>query len=373
MLEVYCHSDSLEFNIAAAIHSAASGLDKREAMKLPRRNLLKMLSALPLVNFSGGARAGDAQTLIRINLPGPRSLPFLPIELIPILGIDQNEGARLVIRYFPSGVRALEDMLSGNAQFSAQAFTVLHAFYSKGKKALALAPLNGQAPPYGIVARTELRNQIKNITDLKGRSIGVSVGSATSKTYLQQVTEVFLTANGIKPSELRWVPTAQNWEGQLGALGSGAVDAVFCEEPFMSGLVRKKAGFVLSDFSDPKVMAKIPGAGHLRAALTTSAENLAQEPQRAEIMVRMLNQSLEWMAKAGAINTINRLGIQDKDEKLELIDVLTRHPGMYASDARFSRRQIEATSQFIRSAGILADENIDLSTLIASQFAGVKP
>lgn len=342
-------------------------------MNLPRRNVLKMLSALPLAALCDGASAGDAPTLIRINLPGPRSLPFLPIELIPILGIDRKEGVRLGIRYFPSGVRALEDMLAGNAQFSAQGFTVLHAFYSKGKNPLALAPLSGQVPPYGIVARNELRKQIKSIADLKGRSIGISVGTATSKTYQQQVMEVLLTANGIKPGEVRWVPTAQNWEGQLGALGSGAVDAVFCEEPFMSGLVRKKAGFVLSDYSDPMVMTKLPGAGHLRATLTTTADHLAQDRQRAEIMVRMLNRSLEWMARAGAANIINRLDIQDKDEKLELIDVLTRHPGMYASDARFSRHQVEATAQFMRSAGILADENFNLYTLIDSQFAGVKP
>jgi len=342
-------------------------------MNPSRRNVLKALSTLPLAALSGMATANAVQTPIRINIPGPHSLPFLPIELIPILGIDRGLGAQLIIRYFPSGVRALEDMLAGNAQFSAQGFTVLHAFHSKGKKIQALAPLSGQAPPYGIVVRYELRKQIKSVADLKGRSIGISVGNVTSKTYLQQVAEVFLTANGAHPNEVRWVPTAQNWEGQFGALSSGSVDAVFCEEPFVSGLVRKKAGFVLSDFSDPKVMAKIPGAGHLRATLTTSAENLGQDPQRAKTMVRMLGQSLDWMAKAGAREVVNRLDLQDKDEKLELIDVLTHHHGMYSSDVRFSRRQVEATAQFMRAAGILPDDRFDLNTLIASQIAGVKP
>lgn len=141
----------------------------------------------------------------------------------------------------------------------------------------------------------------------------------------------------------------------------------------MSGLVRKKAGFVLSDFSNPEIKDKIPGAGHLRAALTTSTENLAQDAQRAEIMVSMLNQSLKWMAQAGASEIINRLAFQDQDEKLELTDVLNRHHDMYASDVRFSRRQIEATAQFMRAAGILADKTFDINTLIASQIAGVKP
>jgi ABC-type nitrate/sulfonate/bicarbonate transport system substrate-binding protein len=264
-------------------------------------------------------------------------------------------------------------MLAGNAQFSAQGFTVLHAFHSKGQQVQALAPLSGQAPPYGFVVASELRKQIKSVTDLKGRSIGISVGNVTSKTYLQQVAEVFLNANGIQSSEVRWVPTAQNWEGQFGALSSGSVDAVFCEEPFMSGLARKKAGFVLSDFSDPRVMARIPGAEHLRATLTTSSKNLSQDSQNAVIMVRMLGQSLEWMAKAGARAIVDRLDFQDTDEKLELIDILTRHRGMFASDVRFSHRQVEATTQFMRAAGILPDDSFDLNKLIASQISGVKP
>lgn len=340
-------------------------------MNPSRRNVLKALSALPLTGFATTAPA--SATPIRINIPGPHSLPFLPIELIPILGMDRSEGAQLIIRYFPSGVRALEDMLAGNAHFSAQGFTVLHAFHSKGKHVQALAPLNGQVPPYGIVVRSDLRQQVRKVADLKGRSIGVSVGNVTSKTYLQQVAEVFLAANGVKADEVRWVPTAQNWDGQFGALSSKSVDAVFCEEPFMTSLKRREVGFSLGDFNDPGVLARIPGAGHLRATLTTSADNMAQHPQRAELMVLMLRRSLQWLARATPRDIVRQLDRQDKDAQLELIEVLTRNRGMYASDVHFSRRQIEATTQFMRAAGILTDESFDLSSLIAGQLAGVRP
>lgn len=342
-------------------------------MNSSRRDLLKLIAALALAPFYQAFAEGDAQTLIRINIPGPRSLPFLPIELIPLLGIDRDLNAQLLIRYFPSGVRALEDMLAGNAQFSAQGFTVLAAFYSKGKHVQALAPLSGQVPPYGIVVRNDLRNKIKNAADLKGRSIGISVGSATSKTYLQQVVELYLSAHGIKPHEVRWVPTAQNWDSQFGALSSKSVDAVFCEEPFLTGLQRKKAGFNISDFNDPRVRAKIPGNGHLRATITTTAENLVQSPQHAELMVHMLSQSLQWMFNASASEIVKRLNITDPEEKQDLINVLARNRGMFASDVRFSHQEVGATAQFMRAAGIVADDSFDLNRLIASQFAGVKP
>jgi len=342
-------------------------------MNPKRRHILKLMPTLALAPFCGAFAAEAERTVIRINIPGPRSLPFLPIELIPLLGIDRDLNTQLIVRYFPSGVRALEDMLAGNAQFSAQGFTVLPAFHNKGMHVQAIAPLSGNMPPYGIVVRNDLRHQIKSVADLKGRSIGVSIGNITSKTYLQQVVEVFLTVNGIKSSEVRWVPTAQNWDGQFGALSSKSVDAVFCEEPFLTALEHKKVGFNLSDFSDPKIRAKIPGSDHLRATLTTTAENLKQDPQRAELMLRMLRQSLDWLSKSNATEIVNRLDIQGKDEKLELIAVLARQQGMFASDIRFSRGQVVATTQFMRAAGILADDSFDINTLIASQIAGVKP
>ncbi len=341
-------------------------------MNPSRRNALKQISALALIPFSD-VLAMDSLQVIRINIPGPRSLPFVPIELIPILGLDRNSNFQLIIRYFPSGVRALEDMLAGNADFSAQGFTVLHAFHKKGNKVQALAPLSGKSMPFGIVVRRDLRQQVKSISDLKGRSIGISTGNPTSKTYTQQVLEVFLKANGVQPDEIRLVPTAQNWDGQIGALSSKAVDAVYCEEPFMSGLVRSNAGFLLNDLSTPKFMAMIPGAGHLRASLTTSAENLAQKPQLSEAMVHMLGQSLSWMKKVGPKELVSHLNIENEQERIELLRVMRKLPDMYASDARFSIQQIAATDRFMREVGILTDTNFDINTLISSKYVGVKP
>lgn len=82
-------------------------------MNITRRNILKLIPALTMAPFCGAFADDAGRRLIRINIPGPRSLPFLPVELIPVLGIDRGMNVELIIRYFPSGV-ALEDMLAGN-------------------------------------------------------------------------------------------------------------------------------------------------------------------------------------------------------------------------------------------------------------------
>jgi NitT/TauT family transport system substrate-binding protein len=338
-----------------------------------RRNLLKLLPVIALASITGTAAVAKERKLIRINIPGPHSLPFLPIEIIPLLGIDQALNVQLLVRYFPSGVRALEDMLAGNAQFSAQGFTILHAFHGQGKNVRAFAPLSGQIAPYGIVVRSDLSKKIKTVADLKGHSIGTSVGNVNNKTYSQQAAEAILSAHGVQMDAVRWVPTALNWEGQLGALSSKSVDAVFCEEPVLSRLVRKKIGFVLSDARATKESAKSKGAGHLRAVLTTTAESLQQDKENAELMLHMLRQSLTWIFSAEVGEIVKRLDINNPEEKLDVFNVLTRSRAMYPSDVRFSRRQIDATAQFMRSAGILKDDNFDINTLIVTDIAGVKP
>jgi len=121
------------------------------------------------------------------------------------------------------------------------------------------------------------------------------------------------------------------------------------------------------------IMAKIPGAGHLRATLTTTAEQLSDEPQSSELMVNMMRLSLAWILNANAGEIVKLLNIKDQDEKRDLLNALTRNRDIYSRDVSFSRRQVEETMKFMRAAGVLADASFDLNTLIDSKLAGVRP
>jgi hypothetical protein len=100
---------------------------------------------------------------------------------------------------------------------------------------------------------------------------------------------------------------------------------------------------------------------------------LQQDKENAELMLHMLRQSLTWIFSAEVGEIVKRLDINNPEEKLDVFNVLTRSRAMYPSDVRFSRRQIDATAQFMRSAGILKDDNFDINTLIVTDIAGVKP
>lgn len=334
-----------------------------------RRAALQSLLALGAAPWMGASLAeAPGLTLIRINIPGPHLLPFIPIELIPLLGIDQALGAQLAIRYLPSGVQALENVVAGDAHFAGVGFSVMPAFVTKGKPVVALATLSSGAPPYAVLVRNDLARKIRSIRDLKGRSIGIPLGSSTTKTYLQGLMELWLDSYGVKNNQVRWVPTNMNLDGMYGALASGSVDAVFCEEPLSGTLVRKKIGTQLASLSDSRNPARIVGRQQLRAVIASTPEIVSASPQRAEQMVRMLQRSLQWMHKTPMQEVIARLSLQDAEQAHDIVDALKRLPNQYSLDGRFEEKEIRATQQFLEALATPIPPGFGIHSLVDDRW-----
>lgn len=336
---------------------------------MDRRTALKALLAMAAASSVGAARSEPSGlSLIRINIPGPNLLPYLPIELIPLLGFDQAQGAQLAIRYMPSGVQALENVVAGDAHFAGVGFSVMPTFVAKGKPVVALATLSSGTPPYAVLVRNELSRSIRSIKDLKGRSVGIPLGSTTTKTYLQTLMELWLESYGLKNNEVRWVPTNMNLDGMYGALASGSVDAVFCEEPLSGTLVRKKIGVQLASLRDPRNPARIVGRQHLRAVIASTPGTVAADPRRAEQMVRMLQRSLRWIRTSAPQEVVARLGIQDPEQASDIADALRRLPDLYSPNGRFEQKEIQSTLQFLEASRAELPPGLDIRTLIDDRW-----
>lgn len=336
-----------------------------------RRAALQALLALGAAPWSSQGRAATPPSnLIRINIPGPRLLPFIPLELISVLGIDRELGVELVIRQLPNGVQALEDLVAGDAHFAGTGFSVLPNFVAKGKPVVALASLSSGAPPYAVLVRNELAPKLRSLKDLRGRSIGIPLGSPTSKTYLQVIMELWLRAHGVASEEVRWVPAGMNLDGMHGALASGSVDAVFCEEPLAGTLIRKKIGTQLASLADPKNPARFVGRQHLRAVLASTPEIVAADPQRTELMVRMLQRSLAWLHRTPPEAVVARLGFADAEQARDVADALRRLPGLYSRDGSFAAAEIDSTRQFLGASGMPLPAGLDVRGLIDDRWVG---
>jgi ABC-type nitrate/sulfonate/bicarbonate transport system substrate-binding protein len=336
---------------------------------MQRRTVLRSLAVSALLAGVKVNAAGEAgPQVIRVNIPGPHLLPFIPIELISKLGIDQALGVQLAIRYLPSGILALEDALAGNAQFAGVAFSALPTFIAKGKPVSAIAVLSSGVPPYSILIRPDLAGSVRSLKDLKGRSIGIPMGSVTSKTYLQVMLELWLANQGVRSNEVRWVQTNQNLAGMQGSLVSGMVDAVFCEEPLAGTLVRKKIGLRLASLSDSDAPDGVGWANHIRAVLACPRDIVERQPQRVELMTAMLKRSLRWMQLKKPDDIVAKLGVEDAELRQDLADPIKRIPNVFSPDGRFKAEEVEASRQFLAETGTSLPAGMNIRGLIADKW-----
>jgi NitT/TauT family transport system substrate-binding protein len=336
------------------------------AQRFNRRQVLKAIAAA--LALAGWQRSHAESDTIRINIPGPLLMPFFPIELIPRLGIDRHLGFNLGIRYHPTGVLALEDMLAGNADFAGAGFPVLPKFLEQGRQVVAIGRLSSGAPPYAIIVRADLADKIRSIEDLRGHTLGVPIGSATTKTYLQLIAELWVSAYGVFPEQLRWAPITQTYDGVYGAMAGETVDAVFCEEPYSASLVREGLGKLLASLNDPRNPIRVIGREHLRAVIVTTRDRVRAHPESVRAMAQMLNRSLRWVRAAAAADIVAQLQIADADQRADIIDALTRLPSPYSGDGDFSAAEVEATREFMRAVGITLPGNADIRTLIDDRW-----
>lgn len=340
-------------------------------MERGRRDCVRWMSAglLGLLGASSIRAAESGPRLIRLNLPGPRSLPFLPLELIPRLGFDRELGFRLQLRYFNSGVLAAEDMLAGNAGFAAHGFTILATLRAKGKPAVAVAALSDRDTPRALLVRADLARRIKRVEDLRGASIGVSHGSVNTKTYLHMLGEQVLGLHGVAASDVRWVPMAQNWDSVRSVLVSRSADAVLCAEPFVSRAVDAGLARVLLHFNELEGLRRMPGERHLRAVISAPQAGIGNAEREGRALLQMLGKVLAWMATADSGRIVAQLGIEEAAERAELVRLLSRYPDLFPRDPRFDPAAVADTGTLLVAIGLL-EQTAAVGGLIDERWSG---
>lgn len=310
---------------------------------------------------------------IKVSAPGPRNLSYLPVDLAPKIGADRAEGVAMQLQRVGGGSMALKNVLLKNADFAVSGVPAMLSQQAHGEKVILLAAVD-DLPVFVLIVRADLKDRVRSIADLKGRTIGVNTSSMTSKTTSQQLMELLLTSSGVSLDTVRIVPVGQSWNEQSAVLISGTVDAIMGDEPFASRLRAENQAYFLLNLADPAVARHIPGSGFLHAALATRPEVLQREPEKAEKMVAILRRTLRWIATHSPEQIIDALEIRDAQEEKALLASLRTYKRLYSPDGRLSTRQLKETELFFHKT---ADDNpaaldVRLEPMVFDKWAGRK-
>jgi NitT/TauT family transport system substrate-binding protein len=329
---------------------------------------LRFLLSISLFFIFTLAQAGER---IVVSVPGPHNLSYLPIELISKLGYDRDEGVRLDLLYTGGGAVALRHLSTRNADFAVAGVPAAMSLRANGGDVVLVAAVN-DAPLFILMVRSDLRDRVTRIADLKGLVIGVNTSTRASKTTSQQLAELLLRSDGVRLDEVRIVPAGQSWVEQSSLLISGTADAVMGDEPFASRLKAAGQAYFLANLAEPETLGEIPGANFLHAAVETRSDVIAQAPEKVGQITRMLRRTLQWMAETPPEEVIARLEVEDAEERASLLDALRNYPRAFSRDGSFSAAQLQETEYFFRatSSGDDRAQALQIKSMVDDRWMG---
>lgn len=333
--------------------------------------LVRALLAISLV--LSPVMSAQALEKIVISAPGPRNLSYLPVDLIPAIGADSDEGVALQILHTGGGAVALHNLVTRNADFAVAGFPAAMSLSANGGDVIGIAPVD-DAPLFVLMVRSGLKGKVKRIADLEGKVIGVNTSTKNSKTTSQQLAELLLKSGGVDLDRVRFVPAGQSWVEQSSLMISGAADAVMGDEPFASRLVADGKVFFLANLAEPGTSSKIHGANFLHATLETRSDVIKDAPRKVEKMVRMMVKSLQWIASHTPEEVVDKLKVTDPEERAALLLALHKYPHAYSRDGKFSDSQLMETELFFRNTneGNAKAQSLEIESIINDKWSGHK-
>ena len=189
--------------------------------------------------------AHSQETKVALGLSGWTG--FAPLTLAKETGIFKKHGLDVTLKKIPQKDRHLA-LASGDIQCAATTVETWIVWNSAGVASKQLFQLDKSYGADGMV----VRNDIKKIADLKGKTIAASApGTAPYFTMAW-----FLKKNGISVKDVRVVNMEPNPAAQAFVAGQSGIDAALTYEPYLS-LVRDKpeAGRIIATTLDyPMIM-----------------------------------------------------------------------------------------------------------------------
>jgi NitT/TauT family transport system substrate-binding protein len=330
-------------------------------------NRFALIGALALLlGWTTLAATVFAETVV-IAVPGPGSLTYLPVYLAKAIGADQAERFELKLRYVSGGPLALRDLQDKNSDFSVAGLAAIAAARADRLPVVAIAQLS-QSAMYIFLLRSDLKNKVSSIAQLKGKRIGVTTGTTTGRSMGHMMMEYLIHRAGLKNSDVQFVSVGQNRETQSAALLSGTVDALMGDEPFSSELVARGIAVKLADLYLPENSDKLLGGPVVHAALATREEVLLQYPDTVKKVQRMFDRTLKWLAQHSGQEVIEKLsgqpGAVPEQSKL-LSGILQRNHGMFPKFSKWDSKAVAITERFFHSTAIDPEEaNLPFSSFV---------
>ncbi|MBK5956810.1 ABC transporter permease [Rhodoplanes elegans] len=275
------------------------------------------LSAIACVAAFGVATAAEAQApapLTKVGLGISGWTGFAPLTLAAKAGIFEKNGLDVTLKKIPQKDRHLA-IAAGDIQCAATTVETWIVWNAAGIATKQIFQLDKSYGADGMV----VRNDIKKITDLKGKTVAASApGTAPYFTLAWFLKKNGLTLKDVTIVNMEPGPAAQ-------AFLAGQNDAAMTYEPYLSAVREKpEAGKIIATTLDYPMILDTVGC---------TPKFLSENPKAAKALADSYFQALEMIAK-------------EKDKSFEIMGADVKQSGeAFGKSASYIRWQDKAANQ----------------------------
>ena len=199
----------------------------RQKLAIPIAALIILLGAAIFYIISGRGSQPEGDQ-VEVRYAAPMTIAAAPVYVADAKGFWQDEGIDVQVTYFDSGRKALDALLSDNADVMSVSETPPLRAYLAGSKINTIATV-GEHREGKMTVRTD---RITNPEDVKGKKIGTVAGT-NSDYYMYR----WLETQNIGLDEVEIIPLDATALSQ--AFVQGSIDVMFAWEPHNYNAVSK--------------------------------------------------------------------------------------------------------------------------------------
>ena len=244
--------------------------------------------AAPAASQAAGTAAASAaptkppRAAIKVAIGSAASLNYLSWDLAKALGYFEDENLDVSLSYSASGNDAATALLSGSVEFTGNSMDQSIKAQIAGKPTKMVVSFS-KTPGAAIVVRNELKDTVKTLKDLKGKTVGAT-GQGTGTHVV--LTYALNQAGLVQDKDYTFKPCGS---GTMAAtLDSKGADACINSDPYITQYVAANKGFILKDYRTVKDTTELIGGSYQFTGAVTTADFIAKSPDVVQRVVNAL-------------------------------------------------------------------------------------
>ena len=323
------------------------------------------MAACLLLAGCGAPKGGNIR--VRIGNPGNGLQTWcLPITLAHSLGYYKEEGLDVSLENLASGAKSMQALVGGSVDVGGFLYERNLEIAAEGQHVRSFFIMTRRDGRVLIVA-PKANERVRRAEDLKGGLIGVSTFGAGN----HQLTNYYLAAHGVRPSEISAVAIGLG-ASALAAIEAGRVDAAMLSGGDHFHLLRRHPGLrILVDTSTLDGMRETYGNGaYAGGALSAKQEWLDRNPDTARRLARALQHTLQWLGTHTPEEIRERLpeSFRSQDAAVDL-DIIRWSLPSFPADGTMQQGAPETMKRFLdASVDKVRNAKIDLAATWTNEF-----